>query len=83
VVSSDSFGGMNREAFAQSLKRIRKTRSLKQSELGAQIGVSNLMISRYESGRAIPRLDRFAALCRALECTPGELLPGLAATDAG
>ena len=43
--------------FGENLKKLRKGRSMTQSELGGKIGLSKAVISKYETGLGYPSFD--------------------------
>lgn len=43
--------------FGETLKKLRKDRGMTQQELGARIGVSKAVISKYESAAGYPTLN--------------------------
>lgn len=45
-----------------------------QVQLAKELGVSETMISLYETRRNIPTLERFFAICEVLSCTADDLL---------
>lgn len=48
---------MNYCQFGETLKQLRKGRGMTQSELGAKIGLSKAVISKYETGLGYPSFD--------------------------
>jgi len=48
---------MNSCDFGENLKRLRKGRNLTQQELGASIGLSKAVVSKYENGMGFPTFD--------------------------
>ena len=52
--------------FAESLLELRHGRGLSQEELAAQIGVSRQAVSKWETGEAMPDLNKLLALSDAL-----------------
>lgn len=67
---------MDKAIFGENLKAARRATGLNQHELGKIVGVTNNMVCFYETGRYIPTLDRFVAICNALSVPPGALLSG-------
>lgn len=69
--------------FARNLINRRAEKGFSQSDLAARASYflpekrsfSRASVSRYESGENIPGPATLAALAKALECEPGELLP--------
>ncbi len=54
---------------------LRRARSLTQRELAQMVGVTEATIRNWENDRAgIDWFVRVAALCEALECSPGDLV---------
>lgn len=43
--------------FGEILKNLRKSRNLTQKELGAKIGLSKAVVSKYENGMGYPTYD--------------------------
>lgn len=45
------------------------------NELSARVGISNVNLSRIKTGNiSALRLNTLAAICKALDCQPGDLL---------
>ena len=63
-----------RYEIGKRIKKYRERTGLSQLELAALLGVSNSRISNWEQGLNRPDADILAALCRALRCSPSELL---------
>ena len=57
---------MEKNQFADKIKRIRISRGLSQLELGEIIGVSNRAVSKWERGEAYPSVDTLGELSKAL-----------------
>ena len=60
--------------FGDALKRWREKRGLTQEALAHEAGITTSYASQVERGKKVPSLTVVLKLCRALECTPGELL---------
>jgi XRE family transcriptional regulator, regulator of sulfur utilization len=73
---------MSREAemFGEALKRWRVKRDLTQEALAHEAGITTSYASQVERGKKAPTLTVILKLCRALECTPSELLSDFTAT---
>jgi transcriptional regulator with XRE-family HTH domain len=56
------------------LKIMRESRGLSQNDLERAVGVSNVQISRYESGKSEPSLDIVAKFAKSLDVTADYLL---------
>jgi XRE family transcriptional regulator, regulator of sulfur utilization len=67
---------MGQEAvmFGEALRRWRNERDLTQEDLAHRAGITTTYASLVERGRKTPSLTVVLKLCRALDCTPGELL---------
>lgn len=67
---------MAREAkmFGEALRRWRGKRGLTQEALAHEAGITTSYYGQLERGKKSPTLTVIVKLCRALECTPGELL---------
>lgn len=59
---------------ASNVKRLRKTASLSQEELGLRVCADQAYISRIEAGRQNPTLESLAEIANALEASVAELL---------
>lgn len=47
----------------EKLLNLRKANSLTQEQLAEQLGVSRQSVSKWESGQAVPELDKIIAIC--------------------
>ena len=56
------------------IRKYREERGLSQKQLAELIGVKNNRVSNWEQGVNRPDADILAALCRALQVSPSELL---------
>lgn len=59
---------------AERIKGRRRQLKLNQAELGAMIGVSQMQVSRFESGIGEPSASELILLARSLQTTPHWLL---------
>lgn len=60
--------------FGQRMRKRRKALGMHQDELAEKAGLIRYqMVSLYENGKCLPRLDTFIAICNALHCRPEEL----------
>ena len=68
-----------RDAFAEALKSLRIAKGLSQPALGMKMGLSDKTaartIQKWESRERTPSAYNLLLLCKALDCTPGDLLP--------
>jgi len=62
------------EIFGEALKRWREKRGWTQEHLAHVSGITTAYAGMIERGRKTPSLTVVLKLCRALECSPGELL---------
>jgi len=62
------------EMFGEALKRWREKRGLTQEALAHEAGITSSYAGQVERGMKVPSLTVVLKLCRALDCTPGELL---------
>ena len=76
-----------RNRFAEKLKALRTDAKLNQVALAQLLGVTQVTVSLYESGRREPNLDDLMNICERLNTSPNELLgfeapssPGTAVT---
>ena len=60
--------------FGEALKRWREKRGLTQESLAHEAGITASYAGQVERGQKVPSLTVVLKLCRALDCTPGELL---------
>lgn len=60
--------------FAQQLRERRRAAGLSQADLAERSGVSTEFVSRMERGVTFPSVPTLMSLCRALACTPNDLL---------
>ena len=60
--------------FGENLRKLRKGRSMTQSELGGKIGLSKAVISKYETGLGYPSFDVLIRIARFFGVTTDFLL---------
>ena len=60
--------------FSEKLLTMRKSRNLTQEQLAEQLDVSRQTISKWESGQAMPELDKIVALSNLFDVTVDYLL---------
>jgi transcriptional regulator with XRE-family HTH domain len=60
---------------AERLVRLRNEKPWSREKLAAAAGISPASVAKYENGTRRPKTEALAALCRALGCAPGDLLP--------
>lgn len=57
------------------LDRVMADRKISLNELSVRVGISNVNLSRIKTGNiSALRLSTLAAICKALDCQPGDLL---------
>ena len=57
-----------------NIRKYRKERKLKQSELSLLIGVTRTAVTKWESGEVNPRTDRLLKIADALRCSVDDLV---------
>ncbi|MGN1085020.1 MAG: helix-turn-helix domain-containing protein [Lachnospiraceae bacterium] len=67
---------MNSYVTGATIKKLREERKLKQSDLGACLGVSDKTISKWETGKGFPDITLLEPLAEALKLSVPELLSG-------
>ncbi len=65
---------MNVCDFGAVLKQLRKSHALTQQELGAQVGLSKAVVSKYENGMGYPTLDMLTRIAAYFGVTTDYLL---------
>ncbi len=63
-----------RKATKIKIKRLEK--GLSQLELATELGITQTLMSIFESGRAIPPKDLLEKMAEILNCSPEDLLEG-------
>lgn len=56
------------------IQEVRTQRNLTQRQLAAKLGVTQGSVNKWENGHCMPSLPMFCELCKALKCTPNDLL---------
>ena len=59
---------------SENLKKIRKDNNLSQEDLAEKLGVSRQSVSKWESGRAYPEMDKVLELCKLFNLNIDDLL---------
>lgn len=59
---------------SEKLLNLRKANDLTQEQLAEKIGISRQSVSKWESGQAVPELDKIVALCELFNVTTDYLL---------
>lgn len=62
--------------FRENLQYLRSSRGLTQERLAVLLGVSRQAISKWESDRAYPEMDKLITICDLFGCTLDELVTG-------
>ena len=70
----------NRTDFAVNLSRLRRKRQWSQRELAERLHTDHTMVTRWEKGKVVPRLDTIGRIAAALEVSEDELMSGTAST---
>lgn len=63
-------------SFRDNLQHLRATRNMTQEQLAMLLGVSRQTVTKWESGRSNPEMDKLLQLCGLFECTLDELVTG-------
>lgn len=59
--------------FAANLRRLLNKNNMKAIDLAERVGVSSAIVSQWLKGVKIPRMDKVARICKALDCSLEEL----------
>lgn len=65
---------MNYCDFGENLKKLRKSRNLTQKELGAKVGLSKAVVSKYETSMGYPTFDVLIRIAQYFGVTTDYLL---------
>ena len=65
---------MNDRDFGENLKQLRKSRGMTQEELGAKVGLSKAVVSKYENGMGYPSFDVLVRIAQYFGVTTDYLL---------
>lgn len=65
---------MNYSNFGENLKQLRKSRDLTQKALGAKVGLSKAVVSKYENGMGYPSFDVLVRIAQYFGVTTDYLL---------
>lgn len=68
--------------FADRLRQIRRNRGLSQRQLAELVRCETMLISRYERGTGLPKMDTLIGLAQALRVSLDELATGQKPSDA-
>lgn len=63
-------------SFSDNLQRLRASRNLTQERLAMLLGVSRQSISKWESAKAYPEMDKLLMICDLFGCTLDDLVMG-------
>lgn len=63
-----------RFTFPENMRRIRREKGIRQSELAARLQIGRSTIACFETGDRYPTLKTFYRIAEALECEPEELV---------
>lgn len=61
-------------AFSENVRKARESEGLSQEKFAERIGVTQQMISKYESGTKLPSISTLADIADALDCSTDYLL---------
>lgn len=65
---------MQYSEFGENLKNLRKRRGMTQNELGAKVGLSKAVVSKYENGMGYPSFDVLVRIAQFFDVTTDYLL---------
>ena len=68
--------------FAERLRQVRHDRGLSQRQLAGLVRCETMLISRYERGTGLPKMDTLIGLAQALRISVDELATGRKPADA-
>lgn len=63
-------------SFRENLQHLRSTRNMTQEQLAMLLGVSRQTVTKWESGRSNPEMDKLLQMCSLFECTLDDLVTG-------
>lgn len=63
-------------SFRDNLQHLRATRNMTQEQLAMLVGVSRQSVTKWESERAYPEMDKLLKICSIFDCTLDELVSG-------
>ena len=63
-------------SFRDNLSHLRATRNMTQEQLAMMVGVSRQSVTKWESGRSTPEMDKLMKLCQIFDCSLDELVQG-------
>ena len=67
--------------FSEKLLTLRKAKNLTQEELAEKLNVSRQSVSKWESGQAVPELDKIVAISTVFDVTTDYLLKSSGVDD--
>lgn len=70
-------------SFRDNLQHLRATRGMTQEQLAMMVGVSRQSVTKWESERAYPEMDKLLKICQVFDCTIDDLVQGDLTTRAG
>lgn len=63
-------------SFLENLQHLRATRGMSQEQLAMLVGVSRQSVTKWESEKSYPEMDKLLKLCQIFECTLDDLVTG-------
>ena len=63
-------------SFRDNLQHLRAAKGMTQEQLAMLLGVSRQAVTKWESERAYPEMDKLLKMCQIFECTLDELVQG-------
>lgn len=71
---SDLLCVIEKQSMPSKMLAARKTAELTQHDVAVAVGVYDACVNQWESGKQIPRVDRFVLWCRAVGVDPNSVL---------
>ena len=63
-------------SFRDNLQHLRSTRNMTQEQLAMLVGVSRQSVTKWESERAYPEMDKLIKICQIFDCSLDDLVSG-------
>ena len=63
-------------SFRENLQHLRATHNMTQEQLAMLLGVSRQSVTKWESEKSYPEMDKLLRMCQIFDCTLDELVQG-------
>ena len=63
-------------SFRENLLYLRAAHGMTQEQLAEQLGVSRQSVTKWESDKSYPEMDKLIKLCQIFDCTLDEMVQG-------